>query len=115
MLRWLRRVFTPGVLLTGVVYVLLVALGVIAPYVIEAIRSQGHMDYSLLQITNVVWSLYEMNKYQLTTDRVGLVAIVLVLAMPAFLANLPAVAREVRHVRIEPPRRVVEEDAAAAA
>jgi hypothetical protein len=114
-LRWLRRFTQPGVLLTGVVHLLLFCLGVIAPFLIEAIRSQGDPNYSALQITNAFWSLQEINKYVITSDRVALAVIVSAMALPVFLANLPGVAREVRQVRIEPPRRVVEEDAAAAA
>jgi uncharacterized membrane protein (DUF485 family) len=115
-LRWLRRFARQGAMLSVVVHGLLFNLCVTAPYLIAEIRSQGlGANYSFLQITNAWWSLQEINKYMLTSDRAALAVLVWVLALPVLLANLPGVAREVRQVRMEPPRRVAEEDAAAAA
>ena len=114
-LRWLRRFVQPGVLLTGIVHFLLFVLGVVAPFVIELIRSQGVGDYSFLQITNAFWTLRELDRYLVASDRAAIAAAVSALAIMVFLANLPGVARELRQVRIQRPRRVVEEDAAAAA
>jgi hypothetical protein len=69
-----------------------------------------------LQITNPIWTLVE-----LVDGGAGLTyaeAILLMLVPTAiliFLANLPGIAAEVRHVRIAKPLRVAQEDALAAA
>ena len=98
------------------VHFLIFALGVFAPFLTEQIRSQGMpASYSFLQITNVFWTLNgdrqicdPVRPDNLGGGRCCVAAIV-------FLANLPGVVRELRQVRIEPPRRVLEEDAALAA
>ncbi len=102
--------------MTGVLHFVLITLGCIAPWLIELIRCLGiNASYSYLQITNVFWSLSEIDKVVVRTDRITLVGVVLFLATLAVAVNLPAVIRELRQVRIEPPPRLLEEDAALAA
>ena len=104
-LRWLRRFVQPGLLLTGIVHFLLFVLGVVAPFVIELIRSQGVGDYSFLQITNAFWTLRELDRYLVASDRAAIAAAVSALAIMVFLANLRGVAHKLRQVRIQGHRR----------
>jgi hypothetical protein len=114
--RLLRKVARVGILLAALIQVLLVLVGSVVPLVIQLmLPTMRDMDYSLLQITNVFWTLAHI------ADRSGLpaeapVLLILVPSMAGivFLLNLPEIVRSVREVRIAKPGRVAEEDVAEA-
>lgn len=103
-----------GILLRVMINLLLVAAGSTTPIVIQmssdSLRNSG---YSLLQITNPLWTMVELGEpHKALPPEID----VLLIALPAaaalvLLLNLPAVVAEVRQVRIAKPVRVAEEDA----
>jgi hypothetical protein len=113
-----RRVAKVGTVLTLLVHLLLLLLGVAVPYILQQMWTEGRdYDYTLLQITNVPWTmihLFDRLPSGLPPDATEILVIVSSLALIVLVANLPGVAREVRQVRIERPPRVAEEDAALA-
>ncbi len=113
--RALQRVAPVGIALSVLVQILLLVAGCGIPLIIYLMSPNRGLGYTLLQITNPVWTLVEM------VDRTGFghaeTAMLLLapVAFVIFLLNLPSVAAEVRHVRIAKPLRVAQEDAAAEA
>jgi hypothetical protein len=103
-----------GIVLRVMFNLLLVAIGTAVPIAIQmssdSLRNSG---YSLLQITNPLWTMAELAEpYKALPAEIE----VLLIALPAaaafvLLLNLPAVVVEVRQVRIARPTRVAEEDA----
>ncbi len=98
------------------IHVLLVFVGTVVPLTIHmtllGFRNEG---YTLLQVTNPFWTLSEAFSYT-PPHEIWTVAVVLgVVGLIVFALNLPAVAEEVRLVRIAAPQRVAEEDAEIAA
>jgi hypothetical protein len=112
----LQRVAPVGIALSLMVQILLLVAGCGIPLIIYLMSLNRGSGYTLLQITNPIWTLVE-----LVDSGTGLAyadAILMTLVPTAillFLANLPSVAAEVRHVRIAKPLRVAQEDALAAA
>jgi hypothetical protein len=98
------------------VHLLLLMLGGGVPLIIQlstpSLRNQG---YTLLQITNPVWTVNEACGKGLPFDMPILQWVLPLAAALIWLANLPGLAAELRQVRIPKPERVVEEDAALAA
>ncbi len=97
------------------VMLLLLACGV--PLVIQMSSSQWYSSgYTLLQVSNVFWTLAEMSM-----SRGGwaftpaILAVLSPCALLVFVLNLPNIVREVRFVRAAKPQRVAEEDAQQAA
>ena len=117
MMRLFRRVTQTGLVLSVLIQIVLVLLGCLIPMIIQWSSSSGYTSgYTLMQITNVFWTLGEV-----ASSRAGFVyGPVLLTVLPAaalvvFVLNLPSVIREVRYVRLPKPKRVAEEDAAQAA
>ncbi len=107
--RLLRRFGRVGIPLVALVQIVLVLLGVLVP---GAVHLWNRAGYSLMQITNPFWTLMEFGESRgLPSDAPVVLLLLPVFALIVFLLNLPAVAREVRHVRIARPQRVAEEDA----
>ena len=79
------------------------------------ISPNGRLDWSLLYTPCFPWTLARYGENwpprSLPSDTTALMLVVPLTAGVVFLANLPGVARELRHVRIAPPPRVIEEDA----
>ncbi len=75
--------------------------------------SLQNTGYSLLQITNPLWTMEELaNPYKARPPEIGVLMIALpVAAALVLLLNLPAVVAEVRQVRIAKPVRLAEEEA----
>jgi hypothetical protein len=71
-----------------------------------------YVDYSYLQIANPFWSLIHIANGGMTTEGDVLVVVVPAAAVCMLLLNLRAVVREVQRVRIAPPTRVIEDEAA---
>ncbi len=107
-----------GILLRVLLSLLLVAGGVGIPLVIQmSFDSLRNTGYSLLHITNPLWSLEELCKWYATfpPDAIVLLVGLVTAATLVLLANLPSVVAEVRQVRVLKPVRVAEEDAQQAA
>jgi hypothetical protein len=108
--RWIFVPLTAAFL----VQILLVMVGSFTPLVIQMtsrqLRNQG---YSLLQISNPFWTLYELvNRGSSSVQAEVLVWIVPAAAVAVLLLNMRSVATELMHHRVAPPVRVLEEEAA---
>jgi len=92
----------------------LVATGI--PYVLQLMsRDLRDAGYTLLQVTNPVWTLSALARDLLTpVDRYMLLVFLPALAAIVFVLNVPQVVREVQRVRIAKPTRLVEEERAEA-
>ena len=111
-----QRLAPVGIVLTLLIQVLLLLAGCGIPLVIHLMSDMRDNGYSMLHITNPVWTLVEL--FDNTTGPVyGPMALTFLApaALLVFLANLPSIVAEVRHVRIAQPKRVAEEDATLAA
>jgi hypothetical protein len=116
LVRALRRVVDVRLALPVMINVLLVLLGAGVPWVIQMTSpTLRNMGYSLMQITNPVWTLSEVcfrrAPYQMPLLLIALPAA----AILVWLANLLPLLEDLKQVRIAPPKRVEEEDAQAAA
>jgi ABC-type transport system involved in cytochrome c biogenesis permease component len=118
--RWLIRVlrrFTPVNLFAGVgIHLILVGMCTAIPLVIQfnSVRWRN-CGYSLLQTTNPFWTLAELiDRNAPLPETSQLLLIVPITAVLVFLLNLRSIAEEVQQVRISPPPRVAEDDAALA-
>jgi hypothetical protein len=114
--RWLRRHVEVRLALPVVINVILLMFGCITPWVIQmtspAIRNN---DWSLLQITNAVWTLGEAC-FDSTLPNLEIVLLILGgAALVVWSLNLLPLLNELRQVRIAAPQRVQEEEAAIAA
>jgi hypothetical protein len=110
--RALRRVTSAGLLMSALMQFVLLLLGCVVPLVIQWTSPQlRYLDYSLLQVTNPLWSLAHVVSRPAMSQTSALLAIVPLLAVVVLFLNLPGMVREVRNIRIIKPRRVLEEDA----
>jgi hypothetical protein len=98
------------------VNVVLVMLGTFIPWTIQiSSREMRNAGYTLLQITNPMWTISEC-----AFRGMPVLGSVLVLALPpaaliVWLINVPSLVSELKQVRIAKPPRVAEEDAELAA
>jgi hypothetical protein len=69
------------------------------------------VDYTLLQLTDPILSLYHVAEHQVTPEAGVLLLVVPAVALCVLLANMPFIIREVHEVRIAAPQRVVEDEA----
>jgi len=116
LLRLGRRLGGGGLVLTILVHLLVMLVGCIVPMIaqlmIPGLRGE---DYTLLQITNPLWTLIHIVDRPSPPELPTLMVVVPVMALGVLLGNLPFVAREVRQLRLAEPDRVREEEAALAA
>jgi hypothetical protein len=111
---WLRRVVRIGFVAGATLQMVLLSLGTGVPLVMQAFGGNRGGSYTTLQFTNPFWTLAEIAKDRNSTvvlDEVS--CLVPIMALLALLLNLPGIIREVRHVRIAAPVRVVAEEEAA--
>jgi len=113
LVRLFRRFTYVGILLTGLTHILLLMIGCGIPTVIQMMsRNLRNLDYTLLQITNPIWTLVHIgDRSSLPPEAPLLLTVLPLVALIVFMLNLPGVAAEVRHVRLAKPRRVADEDA----
>jgi hypothetical protein len=100
------------------VQLLLLLVGGGVPLVIQLMSPVlRDMDYSMLQVSSPFWTVAYLATSRGTPrpETVMLLWVLGIAAMIVFVANLPGVHRELRHVRIARPKRVAEEDAQVAA
>jgi hypothetical protein len=108
----LRRVTYVTLVLAVLLQVLLVLAGCGIPLSIHWMMPDIRGDYSLIEITNPLFSLAEVVRARdFTSDVVVLLAVVPLAAAVMFLLNVPGIVLAVKQVRIAKPKRVVEEDA----
>jgi hypothetical protein len=116
LVRGLRRVVDVRLALPVMINILLVLLGAGIPWVIQMTSpSMRNLGYTLLQITNPVWTLSET-----CFKRAPFQMPLLMIALPAaallvWLANFLPLLQDLTQVRIAPPKRVEEDEAEAAA
>jgi hypothetical protein len=113
--RVLQRVAPVGIALSVLVQILLLVAGCGIPLTVYLMSPHRGLGYSLMHITNPVWTLVEM----VDGPGIGYEPLVQFLLVGTgtliYLVNLPGIAAEVRHVRVAKPLRVAQEDALAAA
>ncbi len=100
------------------VAVLLVMVGGGGPWILQITNPQTrNLDYTLLQTTNPVWTLYEYCAEGRVPAGMGgwLVTVLPLVAVVIWGFNLPGIARELMQTRVAKPARVAEEDAELAA
>lgn len=112
----LRRVTHVTLVLAVLLQVLFILAGCGIPLSIHLMMPDLRNSYSLIEISNPIYSLSEMMHVRdFTADVVVLLIVVPLAAMAAFLMNVPGIVFAVRQVRIAKPKRVAEEDAEIAA
>ncbi|NUQ66217.1 MAG: ABC transporter permease [Pirellulales bacterium] len=116
-LRLLRRAGQSGMLLTILIHIMLALTGCGMPVVVQMMSENWYRTgYSLLQMSNAVWTLaYMVGGTTLPVEAPLLLTLVPLAALGVFVLNLPEIVREVRFVRMSKPARVAEEDAELAA
>ena len=110
----LRRVTPVGLLATFLCQVIFALSAVLFPLLLQAVVSWGDyttFDYTLLQLPNYFWTLYEVQKRNVFGG-VELAMIVGSIGGVVFLINLLVAAGEVEHVRQQAPQRVLEDEKA---
>ncbi|MEX0643433.1 MAG: ABC transporter permease [Pirellulales bacterium] len=109
----LRKIALVTMLGCVLIHFLLVLAGSGIPMAFQMMSVElRYVDYSYLQIANPFWSLIHLANGGMATEGNVLVIVVPAAALCMLLLNLPAVVREVQRVRISPPTRVVEDEAA---
>lgn len=113
LLQWIRRFTEVRIPTRVLVHAILLIFGVGTPWVVQlSSRTLRNMGYTLLQISNPIWTIWEC-----CFKGVPIVGPVLVFGLSAvalvvWVWNLRAVAVEIAQVRVESPPRVAEDDAA---
>jgi hypothetical protein len=112
----LRRVTHVTLVLAVLLQVLLVMAASGIPLSIHLMTPDIRNDYSLIEISNPFYSLYEViDSNFFSFEVVALVTVIPLAAGVVFLSNLPSIVFAVNQVRIAKPTRVAEEDAELAA
>jgi hypothetical protein len=113
LIRLLRRICRVRRILALLVHLLLVVLGTMVPMTIQLSSPElRRLNYSYLQITNPFWTLSEALDHWGVLLTYDLLWVLLpAAAAVVFAVNLPAIAQELRQVRVAKPARVEEEDA----
>ena len=110
-----RKVSSTTLFLALLVNFLLLLGGTALPMVIQFSQDPPVRDYTLWQAFNPFWTLGDVAAARSITNEAGTVLLIVgTAALVVFLLNLPQVIREVQFVRVAKPRRVEEEDQAAA-
>ncbi len=115
--RLLRKFAQVTLVAAVLLQVLLVLAGFGIPMIIHMMSRQlRSAGYSLLHITDPFWSsVHVTERGAFPAEGYILMTVVPLTALLVLFLNLPAVAREVRRVRIAKPQRVADEDATLAA
>jgi hypothetical protein len=111
-IRVLRRFTVVTMLASVLLHFLVLLAGSGIPTTIQLMSIElRNVQYSLLQITNPIWSLKYLGSGGLPAEAHVLMLIVPAAAFCMLLLNLPSVIRELQEVRIAPPPRVLEDEA----
>jgi hypothetical protein len=110
-IRLLRRVAVVTMLACVLIHFLLLLAGFGIPYAIKSMSmTLRDVDYTFLQITDPIFSLYHIANGGAFVDTQKLLLIVPCVALCVMLANMPGVIRELRVVRQAAPKRVLEDE-----
>ena len=110
----LRRVMHVGMLATFLCQVIVASGAVLFPYLLHVVSVWGDFSqsyYTLLQLPNWVWTLYEIIE-RTTFAGLELALVIASAGTVIFLVNLIVAAREVEHVRTAAPERVAQDELA---
>ncbi len=111
-----RKFTQAGILLSLLLQILLVLIGSGVPLIIQLMSpSLRYGGYSLLQISNPFWTLGHIADDVSSPEMPVLLGVLPLAALIVLLLNGRGIVQELRHVRIDKPRRVAEEDAQQAA
>jgi hypothetical protein len=108
----LRRV-TIVTMFSGVlIHVLLLMAGSGIPTSVQWMSLQlRNNPYSLMQVTNPIWTILYLLNYPGSQEAAVLVMAVPAAAICALLLNMPGIVRELRRVRVALPQRIAEDEA----
>jgi hypothetical protein len=108
----LRRWTLVTMMACVLLHILLVLAGIGIPTIIQWMSVPSpQADYSLLQITNPLWSLSHVIGGSSAAERFVLLIVVMSAAVCLLLVNMPSVIRELQQVRSLPPPRVLADEA----
>jgi hypothetical protein len=111
-----RRYDETRISMRVLVHALLLLAGGGIPWIVQiTYPPTRNLGYSLVQITNPVWTILEYAGQGAPPTGNVLVTVLPLAALVVFAANFPGLAAELRQVRISKPPRVTEEDAQLAA
>jgi hypothetical protein len=98
------------------IHFLLLLVGCGVPWVIQMTSPTFRdLEFTLLQITNPIWTVYELCESGLPFDIVTLLVVLPLAGVLVFLANMPSLIVELQQSGVAKPPRVAEEDAELAA
>lgn len=110
----IRMVSSVTIFTASVIQCLLVLIGIAGPYLIAEMNRVHVHSYSLLHVTNPLWSCVELLESRSGTSADMIVWLVAPAGLILFLINLWIVAPRVREQTADKPLRMIEEDAASA-
>jgi hypothetical protein len=107
-----RRVAVVTMLASVLIHFLVLLAGSGIPTAIQLMSVElRYAEYSLLQITNPIWSLMHLAEGGVPAESQVLILIIPGVAVCVLLLNLRGVVRELREVRVAPPIRVLADEA----
>jgi ABC-type Na+ efflux pump permease subunit len=107
----LRKVARFTIVLPVLLQAVMLAIGVGLPMILEMYKpSARHLEYSLLQTTNVFWTLVELMERRGSVQAELAAMLVIAAAAIVLVCNLPAVARELRWAPVVTPTRVIQDE-----
>jgi len=113
LLMFLRRFMAVSMVTSIVVQLILIIVLCLVPVVLHFMsRTMFYEGYTLLQMTNVFWSLgIIVDSGTLPWEATVLLFCIPIAAVLVWLANVPFVAAEIRHLRVQQPERLLAEEA----
>lgn len=108
-----RRVAPIGLLRATAIHLTLLGIAVAVPMTIQFSSSHGRLaGYTALQMSNPFWTLAEMfDRRSVHSDAPLLIVVIPAFALLVWQLNLRSISAEVRHVRVTPPQRLLDEEA----
>jgi ABC-type transport system involved in multi-copper enzyme maturation permease subunit len=112
-INWLRRWFYVPMAAGFLLHLIIVLTGIGLPTVIQLTSRQlRYSGYSLVQMTNPIWTLGELLDDGPGAVQADILALVIpAAAFAALVLNIRSVGTELMHHRVAPPIRVAEEEA----
>ncbi len=112
MLGAIRRVSEVRLATRALVHLMLIMFGGGIPWIVQmSLPSTRNSGYTLLQITNPVWTIWECCNHGVPIVGRVLVVSLPIAAIAVWALNLPGLAAELQQVRVDKPPRVAQEDA----
>jgi hypothetical protein len=108
----LRRIATVGMLFCVLIQLLLLAIGSLSPIIIDEMAGNRFQEYSFWHIYSPIHTFSALGRQLMTGSIDAVILFILGSALAMFFLNLRGIARELRQVRAEAPRRVIEEEEA---